>query len=389
MTDHSIAEARVDIKKVLDDRAGITVATAIAEPLRPIWKRAQPIAAALVMVALLAAALTRSVTRPAPPMPEPVSRFIITPPATAPLADLPAGYDIAISPDGKRLAYVARDPQTTHVALYVRDLDGLSAKAVPGTEVQRGGGTVNPFFSPDGQWLGFSSPGKGIMRVSVSGEPPLKIADDPSPYFGGGAWASDNTLIYSSGSALWRVSTAGGGTPKELAPAMPGTVQTDPVALPGGQAVLFTLTKRHTECIAVLNLKTGKQEMLIEDGAHASYARTGDIVFVRGTTLMAVPFDLDRLAVKGQSVALLQGIRRLWIHAANYALSNTGTLVYVPVEGAEGALSAAAIQTSDIVVVQNWFKELKRRMSTKPTTARALTWPRWRPLPSVGSKQKC
>jgi serine/threonine protein kinase/Tol biopolymer transport system component len=313
---------------------------------RPLWRRALPLSAALVVGGLLAVGLTWRLTRPAQSVPAPVSRFVITPPPAAPLDLNQGGNEVAISPDGKRLAYVARDPRKDDVKLYVRDLDGLSARAVPGPYAAAGA-NANPFFSPGGQSIGFRSRRQGIMRVSLNGGPALKIVDNASIkyIFHGAAWTPDGTLIYASAHGLYSVSVSGDGTPKQLTRTPDGTTPASPVLLPGGHAVLFDLTSDDaaTERVVVLNLQTGEAKTLIEDGLGASYAPTGHIVFIRGTTLMAVPFDADRLAVTGQPVALLQGIRHpidpIPFSAANYALSDTGTLVYVP-SAAENAKSA-------------------------------------------------
>jgi Tol biopolymer transport system component len=292
------------------------------------WQRARPVATGLVG-ALLAGAAVFTLTRPEPLPPPPVTRFLVTPPATAPLSNN-GGLDLAISPDGTRLAYVGDDPKSGLVALYLRDADGLDARVVPGTEGTQGGAALNPFFSADGKWLGFNSPGRGIMRVAISGGPPLKMLDEPPQGFLGAAWAADDTLIFSTIVSLNRVSARGGGTPERLTPEPQagGVVYIAPALLPGGRAVLFHRREGEVMRVAVLDLATGEQRILIEGGQNPTYAATGHIVFARGTTLMAVPFDLARLVVTGEPVALLQGVRQT--AAADYALSTSGTLVYVP-----------------------------------------------------------
>jgi hypothetical protein len=304
-------------------------------------QRARLVAAGLVAGVLLAGAVLFTLTRPVPLPPPRVTRFLVTPPATAPLSN-EGGLELAISPDGTRLAYVGRGAQSDRVALYVRDFDGLDARIVPGTEGTQPG-AVNPFFSADGKWIGFNSPGQGIMRVAVSGGPPLKMLDDDDLGAGflGAAWAADDTLIFSTTFGLNRTSTGGGGTPERLTPEpqVGGVRYTAPALLPGGRAVLFgRQLEGEVQHVAVLDLETGEQRVLIEGGQNANYAATGHIVFARGTTLMAVPFDLDRLAVTGEPVALLQGVRQ--IAPADYALSAGGTLVYVPdtLSPATGAL---------------------------------------------------
>ena len=325
-----IRDVRLALAGAFDSSPQGAVAAAAA---RPVWQRTWPVAAGLVAGALLAGAFVWTMTRPEPLPPPRVTRFLMTPPATAALTDA-GGLELAISPDGARLAYVGEDPQSARVALYLRDFDGLDARIIPGTEGTQPGG-LNPFFSADGKWLGFNSPGRGIMRVAVSGGPPFKMLDEPPGGFTGAAWAADDTLIFSTTGSLNRTSAGGGGTQERLTPEpqVGGAVYLAPALLPGGRAVLFNRREGGVQRVTVLDLETGEQKALVEGGQNPTYAATGHIVFARGTTLMAVPFDLARLAVTGEPVALLQGVRQT--SAADYALSASGTLVYVP----DGAVS--------------------------------------------------
>jgi Tol biopolymer transport system component len=273
-----------------------------------------------------------ALTRTSSLRPAVVTRFLVTPPATAPLANQ-GGWDLAISPDGMRLVYVARDLQSGGSALYSRELDSIELRAIPGTEVASGG-NMNPFFSADGAWIGFGSPGRGIMRVAVGGGSPLKIVDHPEQ-FGGATWGADDTLIFSSLRGLHRVSAGGGGTPEQLTTTTEDPVlQVAPELLPGGRAVLFEIADRASGVhrVAVLDLQSREQKIVIEAGSDASYAPTGHLVFVRDGTLLAAPFDVQRLAVTGDPVVLLQGIRDSLGQAADLDLSATGTLVYVPAD---------------------------------------------------------
>jgi Tol biopolymer transport system component len=274
-------------------------------------------------------------TRPAPSPPEaplPVTRFVITPPETARLTNL-GGYDVIISPDGERIAYFGLNSQTGSAALYVRELDSLEARLIPGTETS-GPTNMNPFFSPDGKWIGLRIPGRGILRVSVDGAPSLEVAPDPQLAFLSGAWGADDTIIYSAGTHLQRVSAGGGGTPEPLTPepeSGTGPALPAPVLLPGERAVLFGVVDGESERVAVLDLETGEQKILVDGGQNPFYASTGHLLFARGTTLMAAPFNVAELAVTGEPVAVLPGIRHpSSTNAADYALSATGTLVYVP-----------------------------------------------------------
>src|SRR5438445_3716265 len=122
---------------------------------------------------------------PAPP-PKPISRLTITLPPGQQLAGLDSGPSVALSPDGTHLAYVARQVGTQQ--LYLRTMDSLEAKPIPGTE-----GGVSPFFSPDGQWLGFFAGGK-LKKVSVSGGAALTLGDAAKPH--GASWGSQGMIAF-------------------------------------------------------------------------------------------------------------------------------------------------------------------------------------------------
>ena len=331
-----------DMRDVRLGLAGAFAPTAAMPARQPLWRRALPFAATLVVGLLLASAYFLGSRAPAVPAaaaaPAPVTRFVITPPATAPLVSQ-YGVDLAISPDGRRIAYVAGKPDSGRVELYVRELDALEARPIPGTEAPNVG-LWNPFFSPDGKSIGYSAPGQGLVGAPIDGRPPIKIADRPDQFFGAW-WAADNTVIYSTPRTLQRVSATGSGTPVPLMPERPATGVGSPVLLPGGRAVLFHVVGEARR-VAVLDLDTGKEKTLVEGGMFPRYVDTGHVVFFRGDTLMAVPFDVSELAVTGEPVPLVQGIRYPLGTAPNFALSTNGTLAYVP---------GTAEPTSELAVV--------------------------------------
>ncbi len=254
-----------------------------------------------------------------------VSRFVITPPQTAPLANRP-GFDVIISPDGSRIAYLAQ-ADTGGRMLYVRGLGELETEPIPGTV-----GADDPFFSPDGDWIGFESPREGrLMKVALSGGPPLTIFDDPNTR--GAVWGPDDAVIFARRDGLYRVPAVGGGTPERLSPEpVPGEIYGSPRVLPGARALVFSLTTGtgvEASHVAALSLETGERTLLTS-GTNPYYAASGHLAFVRGTTLMAAPFDVERLQLTGDPVVLVEDIRRNLGVAADYALSDNGTLVYVP-----------------------------------------------------------
>ena len=321
-----------DARLALEGKFAVPAAAATA---RPIWRRAFPVAAALIIVALGAGAY---VAMRAPPAvatsPLPVTRFVITPPATAPLSNL-GGHDFALSPDGQRLAYLGQNAAKNGVVLYVRELDALEPRLLPGTEVLNPSPNVNPFFSLDGRSIGFAAPDGTVARARVDGSArPTEMFRSESIF--GATWIADDALVVATGARLERVSMDGTGTPEPLTQEVANQFVASPSVLPGGGAVLF-MSRAGTDLprVAVLDLETGDEKILIEGGQKPLYASTGHIVFARGATLMAAPFDAAERVLTGEPVALLDGLRRATNNAPDYALSATGTLAYVPADEEE------------------------------------------------------
>ena len=164
--------------------------------------------------------------------PEPVSRFTITLPADQPFTA--AGrHLVALSPQGTHLVYQANN------RLYLRAIDQLSATPIQGTETGPAFGR-SPFFSPDGQWIGFWQDGE-LRKVALTGGAPVKLSEAENPW--GASWGPDDTILYGQGPAgIWRVSGQGG-TPQRVVSVdeKKGESAHGPQLLPGGRAVLFTL----------------------------------------------------------------------------------------------------------------------------------------------------
>ncbi len=235
---------------------------------------------------------------------------------------------VALSPDGRQIVYNSPGGQ-----LYVRDLDQLDAVPLRGAENATG-----PFFSPDGQWVGFLSEGDQLVKVSIHGGPPVTLG--PTAGILGASWGRDDTIIFSEfrPGGLFRIPAAGG-DPEPLT-----TLEDDEVAhvwpeiLPGGEAVLFTVLKGAgiaNRQIDVLRLDTGERTLLVSGGSYPQYAPTGHLVFAVDGTLRAVPFDLASLTVTGDPVPVLEGVTTTGTGAASASFASDGTLVYVP-GGAEG-----------------------------------------------------
>jgi len=247
---------------------------------------------------------------------------------------------LAVSPDGSRVAYVADTPgmdrgkdQWERRRIHVRRFDEPEATSLSGTEGARG-----LFFSPDGQWIGFTE-GTELKKVPVSGGAVLTVHDVKD--FGMGAtWTSDDTILFADGSrgALWRVGADGGAAEVLASPDRGRGEQAYrwPEILPGGRAVLFSVrsfddTESDDGAIDALSLETGERKRLVVGGAAARYAPSGHLVYAREDTLRAVRFDADRLEVVGPSAEVLSGVapdRRFGAPA--FGVAEDGTLVYLP-----------------------------------------------------------
>ncbi|MDA2929473.1 hypothetical protein MYX84_05925, partial [Acidobacteria bacterium AH-259-O06] len=130
---------------------------------------------------------------PNKPAPSPLRKFVISPPSSAPLRFRGGPpINLAISPDGRRIVYIARRDGTTQ--LYVRPLDDFVARPIPGTE----GTQACPFFSPDGEWVGFFADGK-LKKVSLRGGPPITLCDAAGSWWLAGSWSPQNEIVFSAG----------------------------------------------------------------------------------------------------------------------------------------------------------------------------------------------
>ncbi len=265
---------------------------------------------------------------PAPQGSPAVARLSVALPADDRLGNLntPA---IAVSPGGTQLAYVGLRDGKEH--LYLRSLDGLDSKAISGTE-----GATSPFFSPDGQWLGFFALEK-LKKVSVEGGAIEILCDAAGTTGRGGSWGPDNSIYFSTASisGLWKVS-ASGGIPTEVTRLDRSNGETShrwPQVLPGGKAVLFTVRtgpgfdEHRTE---VMSLQTGERRVLVRGGTTGRYVASGHLVYARADALMAVRMNLDRLEAASDAPVLLTEQVRVGGEGAHYAVSNSGQLVYVP-----------------------------------------------------------
>jgi serine/threonine-protein kinase len=301
--------------KWIGESGAETSKAALREVKPPAWRQA----VVLGLAVLVAVAITGLAVWNLRSSPKPVTRTVIT----LPPGDRLVGPDqtaLALSPDGKQLAYAAI--RGTASQIYLRAMDSLESRPVPGTE-----GASSPFFSPDGQWIGFSAGGK-LKKVSVSGGAAVTLGDAGNGF--GGSWGSQGTIVFAPGGSLLQVPDAGG-APQPLTRVEKGENNHDwPAFLPGGKAVLFNTGNSAADLqVAVQSLATGQRRNLV-GGTRPRYAASGHLIYAQGTTLMAVPFDPQRLEIKGTPVPVVEGVEYSAAFAnSQYSVSETGSLAYI------------------------------------------------------------
>jgi serine/threonine-protein kinase len=357
--------------------------------------------AALVIVSIGGIALSW-LRRAAPPATPAVTRLLTGLPSALPLAragSMPLGdgqASLAFAPDGTRVAYVMEREKVRQ--LYLHQLDRSEAAAIRNTE-----GAFGPFFSPDGQWIGFFADNR-LKKVAVAGGDPIDLWPAPNPY--GGSWGTDGTILFAGAEGFrpTMIRDAGGASHPVYVKAFQGS-WTHPHLLPGGKAALVSRMRG----IGVVMLETGEYRPLVDDGGDGRYLPTGHLVFARRGALMAVPFDLDRLTVTGPVATVLEGVRMEGQRTvAQAAFSRDGTLIYVPGLDSIGAtrpvwvdrqgkveplgmpprsyrsLSLSPDGTRLAIVIADpaqhvWVQDLERGTLTRLTTSGDNVQPHWTP----------
>ncbi len=297
----------------------VRVAPAAARDGR--WRLA---AIAAGVAALAAAAIAGwALTRPTAPAAAVSNNYVLLGDSTAPSTAAPS---LALSPDGSTLAF--RDVRPGG-GLWLKRRDALQPVALAGTER-----ATNPAFSPDGQWIVFVADGR-LKKVGAAGGLVSIVADSAAASgFGGATWLDDGTIVFVPPQIdeLRRVAASGGPVTRALRDSTLSSVGLGmPVALPGSRGVLFQgcTSGCVTMGIRVLDLKTGRQKMLLPDAAQAVYLGHGRMLYVRrdGTALVAA-FDLEKLEVKGQGTPVFDGVQ-IGLGFAHLAVSPLGTVVYI------------------------------------------------------------
>ena len=233
---------------------------------------------------------------------------------------------LALSPDGRTLAYVAEDTDGRR-RLFIRPLDRFDSRSLDGTE-----GAVSPFFSPDGQWIGYDDHhNRKLKKVAVGGGVPVTLAEVPD--FRGGAWMADGQIILAPDvrAGLYRISDTGGTLERITAPD-PNEGEWAhlwPQALPDSRTVLFSVSGGSPR-LEALQLSTGRRHVVLERGGSARYDGRGHLLYGRDWSLYAVRFDPKRFAVEGPHRMVASEVWQSGMRTSQFAVAANGVLAYVP-----------------------------------------------------------
>jgi serine/threonine-protein kinase len=362
-----IAGALFVLRDAADLSAAPTPAIATTPRRASLWRQIGWYAMAVTAASLVTLAAVRLLTRTDAPR---VSRLELTTTGEAVLSEVPTRR-VALTPDGSRLVYVG-GAIVGRPGLFVRKMDDLDA-------VRLVADGDRPFVSPDGQWVGFMAPPL-LKKVASTGGPSIEIAKVDGG-LRGGTWGTDGKIIFASNSpetGLLRVSSDGGEievlTRPDKAKGEPDHIW--PHLLPGGHAVLFTIspadgslaTSANSQ-IAVLDLRSASpaHKILIRGGSDARYVPTGHLVYFADGSLRAVRFDLDRLEIIGSAIPVLASLATVAGNSGDFDVAQNGTVVYVPQE--EGASIARTL---------TWV-DRRGKEEAVPAEPRAYLYPRISP----------
>jgi serine/threonine protein kinase/Tol biopolymer transport system component len=324
----SAADARMEIEEALTAPSPADAAAAQREAApRLAWSRALTWTLAASTLGLaIALVLLLAPWRASRGVEQPLVRLDVDLGADVSLAaSAPEGASVIISPDGTRIVYVSAS--SGRARLVTRRLDQPRATDLEGTE-----GASGPFFSPDGRWVGFFARGK-LSKVPVEGGLVAPLSDVPIVF--GASWGDDGYVVAATGAGgLVRI-PSGGGAPTPLTEPGNGETALLPQVLPGSQAVLFLSLRAGSDkqsiqqSIDVITVRDRRRKTLQRSATSPRYLPSGHLLYTKGATLFALPFDLDRLETSGTAVPVLEDVAIQPVSGlAQFDVSRSGTMVY-------------------------------------------------------------
>ena len=286
---------------------------------------------ALVVAAVGFIGFDRLGPRPAS-VPLPVQRFDVLLPENAAWVD-ESGSGMALSPDGTMLAYTGQDSSAQRW-VYLRALDRLHPVQAPGSE-----SGANPFFSPDGRWVGFIQ--QGIMKTPVGGGSPQKVCGIPG--YVSETWLENNVIVFADGTGLGLRQCSVAGEVTTLLASDSAESFNFPHGLPGDRGVLFSIRRGSVDRLAVLDLRTRSVKALDILGTDPRYVASGHLVYLApGGLVRTIRFDTKTLTATGEPVTIAAGVRVVGGGRAMMAVSRSGTII-----AADSAISQRALELVD------------------------------------------
>jgi Tol biopolymer transport system component len=316
-----------DLDEVKGDLGSGALAVVVATPVQTLARRRAAWWLVPVLVGAAVAIAGYRWSGSSEPSSAGVARYQLQPPSGVEVQAAGPNSVLAISPDGRWIAFRAVSSKPDQTGLYLRSIGDLEPKQIAPAGVV-------PFFSPDSRWLGFVAE-SAMYRVPVGGGRPDRICLLPNVLsVRGASWSEEGTIVFSLDRALWRVSAAGG-TPAQVTHPAANARHYWPQVLPGGAAAVFTANEGYNDRwrrIALAVLKTGEVRPLADlPGTVARYVPTGHLVFSRFGALHAVPFDVSRLEVTGTPVKVLDDVHTFaGSGSVLFDVSASGSLVFSP-----------------------------------------------------------
>jgi hypothetical protein len=404
----AIGDARIVLEEYRADPEGSAAPqteSVLVIDERPRWRRLLPWAAA-GLLAFALAGLSWSVLHTKPQVvsatipPPPEAEFYLNPASPGP---------VAVSPDGRSIAFSAQDTNGD-ILLYVRRLNAPQAQALSGTD-----NAAYPFWSPDSRWIGyFNRPEGTLKKIDTNGGPPITLTEASNGK--GGTWNEDGVIVFApeAGSPLHRVASAGGeSVPLTEIDAERHNSHRHPRFLPDGKQIIF-LARGNTpgqSSLMVADLESGSTREVMATETQAEYA-SGHLLFVRDRTLMAQTFDAGAAKLEGEAVPLAEELLVIQgASLADFSLSETGILSFAtgrsedqtqlewrdrtggdggtlgdeasyqtPVLSPDGSVAVVEIVDGSTGTEDLWIVDLERAVRTRFTFDSAQDiWPVWAP----------
>ncbi len=324
-----IGDARIVLEEVLAGPLPAPELGNIQSPVTIVRKPVWGIALAAALGGMLVGAIAWAWTRPPLEVRPPMRAVVMLDPARL---DVDRSSTLGLAPDGSALVYVATHDNVSQI--YSRSLSSFESMPIEGTA-----GGENPFYSHDGDWVGFFTSDLSLAKVPAGGGVVVEVSKILVGNTGA-VWLPDDTIVYGTNSTGWglRQVPVTGGEAKDITTLDIDAGETEhgwPHALPGGRSVLFTVSTASSSSVAVVNLETGERRTVLENAADARYVAPGHLVYAQMGTLFATAFDLELLEPLGAPRPVVEN---LFAHSrggrASYTIGANGALLYAP--GATG-----------------------------------------------------